>query len=80
MAQVKKSKFTRAQEILNERTRVPENGTAVDWPYPSPATLVATDTDFAMQSIEQAARNGHAIVLFFPDGEEILLTPSKPQD
>jgi len=78
MAQVKRSKLTRAQEILNERTQVPENGTPVDWPYPSPATLVATDTDFAMSSIGQAAHAGQAIVLFFPDGEEILLTPSNP--
>jgi hypothetical protein len=79
MAQVKRHDSTPAQEVLEERTRVPEDGTPIDWPYPSAATLIATDTHFALHSLTEAAREGNSIVLFFPDGEEVLLTPSRPR-
>ena len=77
MAEVNKTNLTPAQERLEQRTLVPEDGSPIDWPYPSPATLVPTDTDFAMESIKEAAAEGHAIVLFYPNGDEVLLTPGR---
>jgi hypothetical protein len=76
MAQVENRKRTPGEQVMDARIAA-EMKEPIDWPYPSPATLVAVDTDFAMSSIERAAREGHAIVLFFPDGEEVVLTPSK---
>ena len=78
MAEVKKGKWTRGEELLFERCRLPEDGSPIDWPYPSPATLIAADTEDAIDSIQRAAEKGDAIGLFYPNGDEVLLTPSKP--
>jgi hypothetical protein len=50
------------------------------WPYPQNVTLIATDTTFAAESIAEAAAQGKAMVLFSPSGDEVVLTPSRPED
>jgi hypothetical protein len=77
MAEVERRKRTRAQEIISERLRARDDGT-VDHPWPNGAHLIAADEDWAGSAVLRAARAGDPAVLFFPDGEEIVLTPSKP--
>jgi hypothetical protein len=77
MAEVKKRKWTRGEEVMHARLDA-ETTEPIEWPYPSPAKMVAADTDFAMASLAGAARQGRTVVLFFPDGDEVVLTPSRP--
>ena len=75
MAEVKKAKRTRSQEIISERL-APQSDGAVVHPWPSGAHLVPADEEWAGRVVLRAARSGDPAVLFFPDGEEVLLTPS----
>lgn len=76
MAQVKRRR-SRSQEIISERLAPRPDGT-VDHPWPNGAHLIAADEEWAGRAVLRAARSGQPAVLFFPDGEEVLLTPSKP--
>jgi len=77
MAEVKKRR-SRSQEIISERLAPKPDGT-VDHPWPSGAHLIAADEEWAGREVLRAAREGDLVVLFFPDGEEVVLTPSKPR-
>ena len=77
MAEVNNRQLTPGEEVRRARLDA-ELTEPIDWPYPNDAVMVAADTDFAMNAMRRAARNGKPIVLFFPDGEEVVLTPSKP--
>jgi hypothetical protein len=79
MAELNKIKRTRAQEIITERLMAGADGT-VDHPWPSGAHLIAADEEWAGDAVLRAATMGDPVVLFFPDGEEVLLTPSDPRD
>ena len=78
MAEVTKRKRTRAQEIISERVRVPEDGSPIDHPWPNGAQLIPADEEWTGRVVLDGAREGRTMVLFFPDGEEVVLTPSKP--
>ena len=77
MADMNGAKRSRSQEIISERLAPKPDGT-VDHPWPNGAHLIAADEDWAGRAVVRAARAGDPAVLFFPDGEEVLLTPTKP--
>jgi hypothetical protein len=77
MAEVKRAKRTRSQKIISERLGPKPDGT-VDHPWPNGAHLIAADEEWAGRAVLSAAKAGEPAVLFFPDGEEVLLTPTKP--
>jgi hypothetical protein len=77
MAQV--GKPTRAQQLISERLRVPEDGRPIDHPWPNGAQLVPSDEEWSGRVVLEAVREGRTVVLFYPDGEEVVLTPSKPR-
>lgn len=78
MAEVEKHQRRRAQDLIFERTRAPEDGSPMVHPWPNGATLVPADEEWTGRVLLRAAREGDTVVLFFPDGEEVVLTPSKP--
>jgi len=45
--------------------------------YPDGTALVATDIEGVGFAITESAREGRHILLVYPDGYEVLLTPSK---
>ena len=70
---------TPAQERLN--ARIDEIMTEpIVWPYPDDVALIATDTPHAARSILETASQGRAMVLFYADGDEVVLTPRRPDD
>jgi hypothetical protein len=77
MAEMNGAKRTRSQEIISERLAPKPDGT-VNHPWPNGAHLIAADEHWAGRAVVRAARAGDPAVLFFPDGEEVLLTPTKP--
>jgi hypothetical protein len=79
MAGVTKRQRT-AGDIIFDRMRVPEDGSPVRHPWPSGAHLIPSDEEWTGQALIEAARERKTIVLFFPDGEEVILTPSTPDD
>jgi hypothetical protein len=78
MAEVEKRKRSRAQDIIFERMQVPEDGSPMDHPWPNDAELIPADEEWTGRVVLRGAREGRTMVLFFPDGEEVVLTPSKP--
>jgi hypothetical protein len=79
ISQALSTERTAAQERLNARLDEVMTEPIV-WPYPDDVTLVATDTSFAHREIGEAASQGKAIVLFYPDGDEVVLRPERPSD
>ena len=77
MAELKKSSFTPAQAIIHERTEAALQE-PIDWPWPDNVAFIAADMDDALRSMRDYAREGRTLVVVFPDGEEVVLTPSKP--
>jgi hypothetical protein len=77
MAEVEKRKRS-AQDLIGQRLRVPEDGSPIDHPWPNGAALIPADEEWTGRVVLRGAREGRTMVLFFPDGEEIVLTPSKP--
>lgn len=48
--------------------------------YPNGATFVGADMSGLAESLARNAREGHAVVLVYPDGEEWIIEPHKPLD
>jgi hypothetical protein len=78
MAEMKKSEGMTASDLMDARIREITTTEPVAWPYPEKAMLVPMDTAHAPKTIIESAKAGQPMVLFFPDGEEVVLTPSKP--
>jgi len=47
-------------------------------PYPKPATFIDADEPYAGREIARALKNGNAVVLVSPDGQEHILTEQQP--
>ena len=77
MAEVKKQ--GKARDIITERMMIPADGRPRH-PWPTGAHLIPADEEWTGRVLIDAARGGKPIVLFYPDGEEVVLTPSTPSD
>ena len=75
MAQVEK-KQTAAEALIYGPLLDPD----AEHPWPTGAHLIPADRDWAGDAVVRAVDMGHQVVLFFPDGRQILLTPSTLND
>ena len=79
MADVANRERTKAESVMDARLAEVMTEPIV-WPYPNKVHLIAMDTPWAQKSITDAAARGKSMVLFFPDGDEVVVTPSRPSD
>ena len=77
MAEVKKREQTRAEQIIEERIAAATQE-PISWPWPDRVAFVAADTEHATRAMLRYAREEKTLVVVYPDGEELILTPEPP--
>lgn len=75
MAQLEKEGLSPVQERIFDRLEPRADGT-LDHPWPNGSHLIPADREWAGRELVRAAEAGEPAVLFFPDGREVLLTPT----